>query len=591
MPTAFDGVHEAVGHWARVTPDAVAVSWRGGQLTYRALERRADRLARSLRTAGVRAGEAVGILLARSPDSVVALLAVLKSGGCYVALDPRAPLTRRRAVLDAAGASVLITDGDEGLGRRVLRPATAHCPGSSERTERAPRTTTHPEAAAYVAFTSGTSGAPKGIVVPHRAVLHLVADPEAAGARRDDVVVHASSPAFDASTFEVWAPLVNGGRLALPDPEERTPRELGRVAAREGATLLWLTAGLFHRFSDAELGRLRGLRRLLAGGDVVSPRQVNRAIAALPGASLVNGYGPTENTTFTCLHTVTGPVAGPTVPIGTVLPGAGARVVDAVLGPLPAGRTGELLAWGPGVARGYLGDPRLTAERFVPAPDAVGGRAYRTGDAVRDRGDGVLEFEGRMDRQVKIRGFRVEPAEVEAVLTRLPGVGEAAVVAPRRDDGEGELTAFVVYEGPFSDGSLALRQELAERLPDYAVPTAVRVVDALPLTDGGKVDRAALEASPPLPRRAVGTAYTPPATGLERLLAGLWADLFGLDEVGTHDDFFELGGNSLLGMRLAGEIQDVFGVEVPARRFYEKPTVAALARLVEEAAGPAGVPR
>lgn len=587
MPSAFHCVHEAVGHWARVTPDAVALSWHGEHVTYRELVRRADRLARALRTAGVAADDAVGVLATGTPGDVIALLAVLKSGGRYIALDPRAPRDRQRAVLDAAGAALLLTDGDEGWGRRVLHPMDARSPGPSAPAREAPRPHTHPETAAYVVFTSGTTGSPRGVVVPHRAVLHLVAEPDAAGAARTDVVVHASSPAFDAATFEVWAPLVNGGRLVLTDDTERTPRHLGRLVAREGATLLWLTAGLFHRFAEGELTALGGLRRLLAGGDVVSPQQVNRAVSALPNTRVVNGYGPTENTTFTCLHPVTAPVEGPRVPIGRALPGAGALVVDAALMPLPAGRGGELLAWGPGLARGYLDDPRLTAERFVPVPD--GGRAYRTGDAVRVRGDGVMEFEGRMDRQVKIRGFRVEPAGVEALLARLPGVREAAVVAPRRSDGERVLTAHVTYEDPFTDGSLALRRELVERLPGYEVPTAVRVWEALPLTPAGKVDRTALEASPPLPRRDVTTAYTAPSSGLEGLLAGLWADLFDLERVGIHDDFFELGGNSLLGMRLAGEVQDVFGVEVPARRFYERPTVAALAQLVREAGGRAAI--
>ncbi|MFF9118749.1 amino acid adenylation domain-containing protein [Streptomyces massasporeus] len=590
MPPVFDGIHEAVGHWARVTPDAIALSWHGGQLSYRALDRRADGLARRLWTAGTRPGQSVGILLDSSPDSIVALVAVLKCGGCYVALDTRAPLARRRTLLDAAGAGVLVTDGDEDLGRLKVRPSPRHFPVPRGQAGKLPRVATDPEAAAYIGFTSGTSGAPKGIVVPHRAVLHLVADPDLAGARRDDVVVHASSLAFDASTFEVWAPLVNGGRLALADREERTPVGLGRVVARESATAVWLTAGLFHRFTEAELGRLGGVRRLLSGGDVVSPRQVNRAVSVLPGTRVMNGYGPTENTTFTCLHSTTAPVPGPTMPIGTALPGAGVRVVDAALRPLPAGCTGELLAWGPGVARGYLGDVRLTAARFVPAPDAAGGRAYRTGDAARDHGNGVLEFEGRMDRQVKIRGFRVEPGEVEAVLVSLPEVSDAAVVAPRLSDGERELTAFVVYDDPFTEGTLALRRELTRRLPDYAVPTSVRVVDALPLTDGGKVDRTALETWPSSPQREVGAPYSAPVTEVEKVLAGLWADLLGLAKVGTLDDFFELGGNSLLGMRLAGEVQDVFGVEVPARRFYRRPTVATLAQLVEEIAGQADAP-
>ncbi|MFJ9442565.1 amino acid adenylation domain-containing protein [Kitasatospora sp. NPDC101235] len=590
MPPAFDGIHEAVGHWARITPDAVAVSWRGRHLSYCALERRAERLAQLLWEAGVRPGQPVGILLDPSPDRVVVLLAALKCGAYYVALDTRVPPARRRDLLDLAGAEVLVTDGEEDLGRRVVHPASPPPAGAPEHQERRRRAATHPESAAYICFTSGTSGVPKGVVVPHRAVLHLVADPDGAGAGREDVVVHASSLAFDASTFEVWAPLVNGGRLVLPDDTDRTPAALERVVAGEGATVLWLTAGLFHRFSAGELADLRGLRRLLAGGDVVAPEQVNRAVSVLPGTRVINGYGPTENTTFTCLHPVTAPVTGPGVPIGTALPGAATRVVDADLRAVPDGRTGELLAWGPGVARGYLGDARLTAERFVPAPGASGGRAYRTGDAVRDRGDGVLEFEGRMDRQVKIRGFRVEPAEVEAVLARLPGVGEAAVVAPRRSDGERVLTAFVVYDDPFAEGLLTLRRELARHLPGYALPAAVRVVDALPLTVGGKVDRAALEAWPPSSRRKVGAPYTAPVTDVEKLLAGLWADLFGLAEVGTDDDFFELGGDSLLGMRLAGEVHDAFGVDVPARRFYATPTVAVLARLLEEGAGPAGAP-
>ncbi|MBO4207828.1 non-ribosomal peptide synthetase, partial [Micromonospora echinofusca] len=433
---------------------------------------------------------------------------------------------------------------------------------------------------AYLAYTSGSTGRPKGVCVPHRAVVRLVVDNGFLPVHPDDVFVQYAPLAFDASTLEVWGPLLNGACLVVPPPEDLSPEELCAYAGKQGATVLWLTAGLFHRAVENGLDHLRGLRYLLAGGDVLSVPHVNRAVAALPDTVLVNGYGPTENTTFSTCHRVTGEVTGDTVPIGRAIRGSTAYVLDDRLRPVPDGEVGELYVGGTGLAHGYLGDPALTASRFVADPFAAtpGSRMYRTGDLVRRAGEQV-EFVGRRDRQVKIRGFRVEPAEVEAVAAGVPGVTGAAVVVQGDPSGGRRLAAFVTGTASVLD----LRRRLTEALPSYAVPARVTRLDALPLTANGKVDRAALADRETHGRPEVSAGHRPPGTELERAVVQLWEDLMGLDGLGADDDFFELGGHSLLGVQILTELRHGHGVEVSPLSFYLDPTPAGLARTVRAA--------
>jgi amino acid adenylation domain-containing protein len=555
-------------------PDAVAV----GELTYRELARRAERLAGRLWDAGVRPGDVVGVHLPRSASVVVALLAVLRLGAAYLALDHRDPAVRRATILADAAVRTVVTVPE--WAAALPEGSDAVC-AEEESTTDPPATVVAREQVAYVAYTSGSTGRPKGVRVPHRAVARLVLDADYLRIGPDDVFLHYAPTAFDAATLEIWGPLLNGARLVVPPPDLPTTG-LGPLVRAEGVTVLWLTAGLFHQVVDAGLDDLRGLRHLLAGGDALSVPHVNRALAALPGTVLVNGYGPTENTTFTCCHRVTEPVRGSTVPIGTPISGTTAHVLDTRLRPVAPGATGQLYTGGLGVAHGYLADPALTAARFVADPfGPPGTRMYCTGDVVRRLPDGVLDFVGRADRQVKIRGFRVEPAEVESAIAALPDVTAAAVVVQQGPSGDRRLAAFVV--GPVS--SLEIRQQLAAVLPEYAIPAFIASRDTLPLTTNGKVDRRELERLVTQERPVLTSDHRPPATTAEKVVTQLWTDLLGIDGIGADDDFFELGGHSLLGVRILGDLRQEYGIELSPLTFYLDPTPAGLARALAEHGG------
>ncbi|HXO42724.1 MAG TPA: amino acid adenylation domain-containing protein, partial [Thermoanaerobaculia bacterium] len=547
-------IHACVAAWAACSPDAVAVAWAGPGgaaevLTYGQLDARADGLARDLRRRGVGPEALVGVCLERSPEMVVGLLGILKAGGAYLPLDPSYPPARLRFMIEDARPGVVLTrssllpalsldlaahgvealcmeavsatDGRGGVGEDAGESAR----GSAE----SPAAEADPDQLAYVMYTSGSTGAPKGVAVPHRAVVRLVRQAVFADFGPDRVFLQLAPLAFDASTFEIWGALANGGCLALFPPQQPDARTLGEALERHCVTTLWLTAGLFHQvvedLHDAP-GGWRGLRELLAGGDVLSPPHVRRALSLLPGTRLVNGYGPTENTTFTCCHRMSAVLAPAAaggaeapVPIGRPIAGTVVEVWDRRGERVPVGVPGELMAGGEGLARGYLGRPELTAERFVPDPAAAargeaegcsdrsggpgarlsdrngapGARLYRTGDLARWRADGTLEFLGRLDQQVKVRGFRVEPGEIEAALLDQPGVAAAAVVVREDSPGERRLVAYLVPAAP-EPRHEAVRAALRARLPAYMVPAAFVTLAALPLTAAGKVDRRALPA-------------------------------------------------------------------------------------------------
>ncbi|MDT0343926.1 non-ribosomal peptide synthetase [Streptomyces litchfieldiae] len=566
---------------AAATPGRVAVRCRGEELSYAELDERSARLAALLRELGVTAEEPVGVLMDRSMPLVVSLLAVLRAGGCYLALDPDWPPARSSRLLTDAGAKVVLT-------QRPLadRLATGHTtlalddpaltlppPG--------PDAPLGPDALAYIAYTSGSTGTPKGVCVPHRAVVRLVRDADFLRLSADDVFLQYAPVAFDASTLELWAPLLNGAQLCVPPPGALTPAELAEVVRAEAVSVLWLTAGLFHQVVDAALDALTGLRYLIAGGDVLSPSHVGRAVTGLPGTTVINGYGPTENTTFTCCHPMTSVPATPTVPIGRPIRGTEVRLLDAEMVPVPEGETGELYASGLGLARGYLGRPVATADAFLPDPfGPPGSRMYRTGDLARRLPGGDLVFVGRADRQVKVRGFRVEPAEVEAAVLRRPGVAEAAVVAQPDTRGGQRLVAF--YTSDFAVSAAALRRGLAGELPGHLVPSLFTRLEAMPLTGSGKVDRAALAARPVRRRPELDTEFRRPAGLVETWLARMWGDVLEIDPVGVDDDFFELGGHSLLASQITTEIGTELGIPLRARTFYENPTIAELALHLDE---------
>ncbi len=589
--------------WAARTPAATAVVYDDESLAYAEVEARANRLAHHLQALGAGPGELVGLAMERSLDLVPAILGILASGAAYLPLDPSYPEERLAFMLADGGVRLLVAD--DALLPRL--PAAGleivSLPRDREAITRRPATAPAPpggEDLAYVMYTSGSTGRPKGVAVTHRNVLRL-AEGGFARLGPEETILQLAPISFDASTFELWGALLHGGRLAIFPPGSPTPAALGAAIARHGATAMWLTAALFHEVVDADPGALAPLSQLLTGGEVISPAHARRALAALPGLTLIAGYGPTEGTTFTACHVMARPEdVGATVPLGRPIANTRAYVVDPELQPLPIGVPGELVAGGDGLALGYLGLPDLTAERFVPDPFAgtAGGRLYRTGDRARWRPGGILEFLGRIDRQVKIRGFRIEPGEVEAALAAHPEVAGAAVLAlpapgaaPSSGTAELRLVAYLVpAEGAPGAAEpdawlAALRQHLAARLPAYMVPAAWVLLAALPRTANGKVDRAALSREEPAaPRRGAEEA---PRTPMERAVAAIWREVLGVGAAGAGDDFFLLGGHSLAALRVLARLRQELGVELAIGDLFERPVLADLAAAVE-AAGPAG---
>jgi aspartate racemase len=449
------------------------------------------------------------------------------------------------------------------------------------RPTRDPDRSATPDDLAYVTYTSGSTGTPKGVMVAHRGVVRLVVSADYVDVSPEDVFLQFAPISFDASTFEIWAPLLNGARVALADPENLSLPEVRHALEHYGVTVLWLTASLFNIVIEANPPELRTVRQLLAGGDALSVGHVTEALARLPETRLINGYGPTENTTFTCCHPVDElPTVASSVPIGRPIANTQVYLLDPHYNPVPQGVPGELYIGGAGLARGYLNCPDLTAGRFVPDPfsTTAGARLYRTGDRARYLKDGNIEFLGRVDHQVKIRGFRIEPGEIEAALLRHPALNDAVVLA-RQDGATSDklLVAYVVVNGEALT-TTELRAHLLESLPNYMVPAAFVTLDALPLTPNGKVDRSAL----PAPEGSdLANSYVAPRSSGEEVLAAIWCEVLGLERVGVHDNFFDLGGHSLVATQLVARLWDGLGINVTVRTVFEASTVAALAEVVE----------
>ncbi|HEX6904707.1 MAG TPA: amino acid adenylation domain-containing protein [Thermoanaerobaculia bacterium] len=571
-------------------PDAVAVSAAEGDLTYAELDRRSGRLARRLAALGVGSEVVVALAAERSLAAIVGLLGIVKAGGVYLPLDPDHPKERLAWMMADAGARVLLGPAD--LLPEVPAGVRVH-PLEDDPAEVAGPDPVPPSADAllYILYTSGSTGRPKGVAVTHRNVVRLVRESRFADLGPEQVFLQLAPLSFDASTLEVWAPLANGGRLVLFQRERVSLEDVGGVLEKHGITTLWLTAGLFHPMVDYQLQALRPLRQLLAGGDVLSPAHVRRVLEELPGTTLINGYGPTEMTTFTCCHPMTSAAAvGAPVPLGRPIGNTRVHILDDGLRPVPVGVRGELCAGGEGLSRGYFGRPDLTAERFVPDPFSgePGARLYRTGDVARFLADGRIEFGGRRDGQVKLRGFRVELGEVESALARHPGVREA-VVTVREDGGDRRLVAYLVPRPEASAGPdlvPEVRGWLAGELPGFMIPAAFVVLDALPLTPNGKVDRRALPAPDPA---AALTAYVPPSTPLEELVAEVCAGLLGLERVGMRDNFFTLGGHSLLATQLVTRLSQEHGLPVTLPMVFYTADLGELSnRILEEVLGDVG---
>ncbi|HEX6745677.1 MAG TPA: amino acid adenylation domain-containing protein [Longimicrobium sp.] len=590
-------VHEWIEAAAARNPGAPAVRYEDEVLTFGELDARAAGLARRLRALGVGPDVPVGVLLERSADWIVAILGVMKAGGAYLPLEANQPPARLQRLLEQAGCGVVVTS--EALGGRISGVETVLVDADAPSDAEAPSGRAASAGnLAYVLFTSGSTGEPKGVAVEHRQLANYVRGiTRALGVGEGESFATVSTFSADLGHTTLFASLCSGGCLHVISPERvLDPDAFREYGARHAIDYLKIVPSHLSALlaGDGAAGVLPR-RALVLGGEASSWALVDRVRELAPGLRVLNHYGPTETTVGVLTHEV--PVEGdrPThrVPLGRPLANARVHLLDADLRPVSAGEIGEIYVGGRGVSRGYLGRPALTAERFVPDPTGTqgpGGRLYRTGDLGRFHADGTLEFLGRADHQVKIRGFRVELGEIEAVLRAHPAVREAAVTLGEAPSGEPRLAAYLVAARADAPPADEVRRHAQEQLPEHMVPAHLVWLPALPLTPNGKVDRAALPE--PDERSAPGRApFVPPRSLGEELLASLWADVLGAARVGVHDNFFALGGDSLLGTQLVSRIRKTFDVELPVRALFDAPTVGQLAAVLERfQAGAAGAP-
>jgi amino acid adenylation domain-containing protein len=569
------------------TPDAPAVMFDTRELTYRELNARANQVAHYLRERGAGPDTRIGIGVERSVEMVVGLLGILKAGGAYVPLDPSYPLERLQGMLADTKVTVVLTQ--QGVRHAIPRDSCdvvcldTEWPAIAAYGVENLESAATPDHLAYVMFTSGSTGRPKGVEVRHRSVVRLVCNTNYARFDANEVFLQGAPLSFDASTLEIWGPLLNGGRLAVMPPDWGWFDRFEHYVTQHRVTTVWLTAGLFHQIVDQQVTALSSMRQVLAGGDVLSVPHVLKVLEQEPRGVLINGYGPTENTTFTCCCPMTAATDVTTsVPIGRPIANTTVYILDRWLQPVPVGVRGELYTGGDGLARGYANRPETTAEAFLPNPfgGEPGSRMYRTGDLARYLPDGRIEFLGRVDEQVKIRGFRIELGEIESVLSQYPGVLACAAVTRPAAPNEPSLDAYLVPEQGRTLDLQEVRVFLRRTLPEFMVPGTLTVMDALPLTPNGKIDRRAL----PAPEHAVsGTPYEPPRTPLEAVLADIWREVLGVERVGAHDDFFDLGGHSLLATKVAARIRTTFRLELPLHQVFDRRTIAGLAEAMIQA--------
>ncbi|PXV61430.1 amino acid adenylation domain-containing protein [Dyella jiangningensis] len=576
-----DTVHGLFKAAVATRGDAIALDGALGAFTYAELDQLSDRLAAGLIRADVRPGAVIGLLMDRSPEAILAILAILKAGAAYLPLDRTNPAERLAFVLKDAQAALVIAP----VGTEPPDGITVPVRGIDalmEITDAVALPTVDGDALAYVMYTSGSTGTPKGVEIRHRSIIRLVRGIDYVDFGEAPRLLHAAPLGFDASTLEIWGSLLNGGCCIVHD--ERVPSGAGLAATirKHDARIVWLTAALFNAIVDEDGTNLRGVQQLLTGGEALSVAHVRKAQALLPGTTLINGYGPTECTTFATTYRIPAALdaAARSIPIGRPIADTTLYVVNARGELVPPGVIGELYIGGEGVARGYMAREELTAARFVPDPFAGDGHMlYRTGDLVRWLPEGVIDFVGRIDGQVKIRGYRIEIGEIEAALQQLPGVRASAVLAREDHPGQKRLVAYFVAEDA-AVTARALRAQLAQTLPEYMLPVAYVRMDSMPVTTNGKLDRRALPA-PGRGRPELADRYVPPSNELEQRLCALFSDVLEVDQVGRTDHFFDLGGNSLLAVRLMERVHAELSATPTIPAFFAEPTPAALATLIE----------
>jgi amino acid adenylation domain-containing protein len=586
--------------------DRTALVCAGRRITYCQLDEASNAVARQLRRLGVAKGELVGLVADRSAEAVAAILGILRAGAAYLPFDTSYPVNLSRDIFNDSRPWATIVQRT--LGDGVTRFWAGLCysigptldltgdedsrefggsPGQAARGDANSlgddvQTLLSSEDLAYVMYTSGSTGRPKGVMIPHRGVVRLVSDCSFVDLGPDEVILHLAPLSFDASTFAIWGALLNGGRLAIIPAPHPSLNDIAEAIASYHVTTLWLTAGLFNLIVERRLDALKLLRQLLVGGDALSPPHIEKALVALPDCRIVNGYGPTENTTFTCCYTIPREqTRAGSIPIGSPIRATTVYILDDKMRPVADGEAGELYAGGAGVARGYLNRPELTAEKFVANPfDPTGeSRLYGTGDRVRRRPDGNLEFIGRLDRQVKINGKRVELDGIEASLRRVAAVCDAAVIAAVKEGGRRALLAFVTLAEGHAATVAELRDDLRAELPDYMIPAEITILDELPLSPTGKVDRGKLSGT----HRVAHPAARPslPAHRTPERLTEIWCNTLGLQSVGADDNFFDLGGTSLQLLEAHDEIVTAFGTSVSLVDLFEYPNIRELAAKID----------
>ncbi|MES1034263.1 amino acid adenylation domain-containing protein [Bacillus velezensis] len=562
---------------AKETPDARAVVYDGQILTYRELNERANRIAAALRSNGVGPESVVALLTGRTTELASGILGILKAGGAYLPIGDDVPRERAEWMLKDCKADILLqSDKLDGLplsGKRLFIEDIQTKAGLSSEN---PEPLGGPESLAYMIYTSGSTGAPKGVMIEQRSVIRLVKNSNYIDFTPEDRLLFTSSLGFDVTTFEIFGPLLNGASLYVSDQETYLDSDvLETFIQQNGITTLWLTSSLFNHLSEQNEHVFSGLSRLIIGGEALSPSHVNRVRNALPHLSVWNGYGPTENTTFSTCFLIEQSYDH-SIPIGRPVGNSTAYIINSRGTPQPIGVIGELCTGGDGVARGYFGRPELTEEKFVPNPFVPGERMYRTGDLARWLPDGTIEYAGRMDDQVKIRGYRVELGEIEAALRSLDGVKEAAVSVRTGQSGNKELIAYMSLQADMDTEKV--RSSLSKQLPNYMVPAYMMELEKLPLTPNGKLDRKNL----PEPELALQTAYTAPRNELEEQLSVIWQEVLGAKQVGIEDSFFELGGDSIKALQVSARLGR-YGWKMTASHLFRHPSIKELAPLIRKA--------
>ena len=580
-------IHRLFEERVERTPEAVAVVFAEQQLTYRELNGRANQLAHYLRNRGVGPEMLVGICVERSIDMVVGLLGILKAGGVYVPLDPTYPKERLGFILEDTQAGIIVTDSVS-LDSLPSSSARVICldrdwQAIAKELQVNPGNQTTADNLAYVIYTSGSTGVPKGVEVLHRGIVRLLFGVDYVSLNGAQTILQFAPISFDAATFEVWGALLHGGQSVLYPGKVPSPRELGEVLKKHRVDTLWLTAALFNTVIDDEPQTLSGVKQLVIGGEALSVRHVTKGLVELPGTEIINGYGPTESTTFTCCYRIPPELdaGASSIPIGKPIANTQVYILDRYLNPVPIGVPGELHIGGDGLARGYLKRPELTAEKFIgnPFSSDAQSRLYKTGDLARYLPDGNIEFLGRIDDQVKIRGYRIELGEIETVLAQHSGVQQAIVLAREDSPGDKRLVSYMILNQPQSVSAAELRSYLKEKLPEYMVPSAFVLMESLPLIPNGKVDRKALP-TPDQSRPEPEESYVAPRTMVEEVVAGIWAGVLKVKKIGIHDNFFELGGHSLKATQVNSRLRTIFKIEFPLRGLFENPTVERLAAAV-----------